>query len=537
MHSIADFVSTWVPHPVLRLAMESTEYPETVLRDLENLRQLHVESHEQLSLAFKKSQAVTQKLKTLLPRKGAVTLPPTAPSEIFSGVLSQRRESRISKASPNTNIKINGSRVPSVEQLGLMLADASVRRVPSMSIESGDEGMSLHSNHARYNGENLLSIAPGGDVIPPTNIPNTLDAGAVGWKSNSTFFWDILRGKLDHCYKMQPGAGDNRLNTATMTLAHINKGWESLISGLQGVDSRPPVTKHSPQVPLMHEIFYIFYPGLWRPRTGRHTSSNPRKMGQPRWQSSGHWSASELQGNHVSIDFDIQLFNCLIEVLRKGSDSHWLGNSHGVPLMRSQMTWARRSSFECQNFCSLVSRKLHHWVKTSENRFISDPQKTFCRSLACSLQFEIISARFTIFIFPNVCKSASHHIAGTPEYLLASSPSRYVAMPLQALIAVASLLLSDSWHNLQVQYFSSIISKVFYIIASALWLAWFYLMIALPLSWLWVTLLILDTSSLRCPLLLLISLRSRDVMLAVGKLNEFLVLWMSNAWVPWKSNV
>lgn len=112
-------------------------------------------------------------------------------------------------------------------------------------------------------------------------------------------------------------------------------------------------------------------------------------------------------------------FNCLIEVLRKGSDSHWLGNSHGVPLMRSQMTWARRSSLECQNFCSLVSRKLHHWVKTSENRFISDPQKTFCRSLACSLQFEIISARFTIFIFPNVCKSASHHIAGTPEYLLA----------------------------------------------------------------------------------------------------------------------
>jgi len=37
---------------------------------------------------------------------------------------------------------------------------------------------------------------------------------------------------------LQPGAGDNRLNTATMTLAHINKGWESLISGLQGVDSR-----------------------------------------------------------------------------------------------------------------------------------------------------------------------------------------------------------------------------------------------------------------------------------------------------------
>lgn len=44
--------------------------------------------------------------------------------------------------------------------------------------------------------------------------------------------------------------GDNRLNTATMTLAHINKGWESLISGLQGVGSRPPVTKPSPQVPV-----------------------------------------------------------------------------------------------------------------------------------------------------------------------------------------------------------------------------------------------------------------------------------------------
>lgn len=165
--------------------MESTEYPETVLRDLENLRQLHVESHEQLSLALKKSQAVTQKLKTLLPRKGAVTLPPTAPSEIFSGVLSQRRESRISKASPNPNIKFNGSRVPSVDQLGLawMLADANVRRVPSMSIESGDEGMmgavSLRTNHARYNGDNLLSTLPGGDVIPPTNIPNTLDAGAA----------------------------------------------------------------------------------------------------------------------------------------------------------------------------------------------------------------------------------------------------------------------------------------------------------------------------------------------------------------------
>lgn len=263
MHSIADFVSTWVPEyltPSCRLAMESTEYPETVLRDLENLRQLHVESHEQLSLAFKKSQAVTQKLKTLLPRKGAVTLPPTAPSEIFSGVLSQRRESRISKASPNTNIKINGSRVPSVEQLGLamMLADASVRRVPSMSIESGDEGMSLHSNHARYNGENLLSIAPGGDVIPPTNIPNTLDAGAVGWKSNSTFFGTFWGANLIIAilcnqvraiiaWTLQPW----RWLTSTKAGSHWFLGCKVLIQD---------VTKHSPQVPLMHEILYILYP-------------------------------------------------------------------------------------------------------------------------------------------------------------------------------------------------------------------------------------------------------------------------------------
>ena len=179
MHSIADFI----PEYLACFAMESTEYPETVLRDLENLRQLHVESHEQLSLALKKSQAVTQKLKTLLPRKGAVTLPNTTPSEIFSGMLSQRRESRVSKASPN--IKINGSRVASVDQweLAMMFADANVRRVPSMSIESGEEGMlnaaSHRSNHARFHGESMLPVAPGGDVIAPTDIPNTLDAGAV----------------------------------------------------------------------------------------------------------------------------------------------------------------------------------------------------------------------------------------------------------------------------------------------------------------------------------------------------------------------
>lgn len=54
---------------------------------------------------------------------------------------------------------------------------------------------------------------------------------------------------------MQPGAGDNRLNTATMTLAHINKGWESLISGLQGVDSR----RHQALTPGSPDAWNILY--------------------------------------------------------------------------------------------------------------------------------------------------------------------------------------------------------------------------------------------------------------------------------------
>lgn len=68
-----------------------------------------------------------------------------------------------------------------------------------------------------------------------------------------------------------------------------------------------------------------------------------------------------------------------------------------------------------------------------------------------------------------------------------------MAVPVQALILAACLLFSDSLSNLQGQYYSSVISKFFYTIASAV-----------------------------CPYFLLTSLRSADLMLSVGKLNEFL---------------
>lgn len=85
----------------------------------------------------------------------------------------------------------------------------------------------------------------------------------------------------------------------------------------------------------------------------------------------------------------------------------------------------------------------------------------------------------------------------------------YVAVPVQALILAACLLFSDSLSNLQGQYYSSIISKFFYTMASAV-----------------------------CPYFLLTSLRSADLMLSVGKLNEFLadfnLHWSSVSGQRWR---
>eukprot|EP00913_Durusdinium_trenchii_P023769 g22323.t1 len=70
---------------------------------------------------------------------------------------------------------------------------------------------------------------------------------------------------------------------------------------------------------------------------------------------------------------------------------------------------------------------------------------------------------------------------------------RYALIPLQAMISVSFLLASNSMRELQVNHFSSIVSRFLYIAASAV-----------------------------CPFLLFRSLSSRDLKLAVGRLNEFL---------------
>lgn len=160
---------------------------ESVLKELESLQQLHVEQHQQLSLALSNSHALMEKFKTLTSQEKSVTIH-SMPSQ-----KSQRREDRRESF---RSAKIQ-SRVQSVEQLGFALVfGESARKTHRPSIESdesiqnidpstmtGRSGPSQPSQPSMFPASgsqpfDLIPVPMVGDVNVPAELPGALDPGA-----------------------------------------------------------------------------------------------------------------------------------------------------------------------------------------------------------------------------------------------------------------------------------------------------------------------------------------------------------------------
>ena len=184
---------------------------ETVLKELESLQHLHAEQHEQLSLALKRSHFLTQKFKSLLPKKKTVTVHsmPSHVHSIPSGKSHRREDSKESRAAPGRNSRLGfpevRNRVQSVEQLGFALVFGDDRKLQrSSSIDSGESIQNAEpstrtsgsqrrpsfqtsnepSNSQRSHSApfDLIPIpvpTVAGDVDMPAELPGVLDAGAI----------------------------------------------------------------------------------------------------------------------------------------------------------------------------------------------------------------------------------------------------------------------------------------------------------------------------------------------------------------------
>eukprot|EP00435_Cladocopium_sp_Y103_P065258 s2097_g27.t1 len=181
---------------------------ESVLKELESLQQLHVEQHQQLSLALNKSHALMQKFKTLMPENKSVTL---------HSIPSQKSQRREDGKESFRSAKIQ-SRVQSVEQLGFALVFGESARkthsAPSMESDESIQNIDPSTKTGRLGSHqpsmfpasgsqpfDLIPVPMVGDVNGPAEIPGALDPGLNGGKQAHT----------------------------TLTLSNINKGAQSEI--------------------------------------------------------------------------------------------------------------------------------------------------------------------------------------------------------------------------------------------------------------------------------------------------------------------
>lgn len=215
---------------------------ESVLKELESLQQLHVEQHQQLSLALSNSHALMEKFKTLTSQKKSVTIH-SMPSQ-----KSQRREDRRESV---RSAKIQ-SRVQSVEQLGFALVfGESARKTHRPSIESDESIQNIDPSTmtGRLGSQpsqpsmfpasgsqpfDLIPVPMVGDVNVPAELPGALDPGLNGEKRGHT----------------------------TLTLSNINKGAQSEILEKWVVqeDRQEPDDLGSKILLKMPRILYVAVP-------------------------------------------------------------------------------------------------------------------------------------------------------------------------------------------------------------------------------------------------------------------------------------
>mmetsp|Transcript_73681 Transcript_73681/g.149056 ORF Transcript_73681/g.149056 Transcript_73681/m.149056 type:complete len:539 (-) Transcript_73681:232-1848(-) len=215
---------------------------ESVLKELESLQQLHVEQHQQLSLALSNSHALMEKFKTLTSQKKSVTIH-SMPSQ-----KSQRREDRRESF---RSAKIQ-SRVQSVEQLGFALVfGESARKTHRPSIESDESIQNIDPSTmtGRLGSQpsqpslfpasgsqpfDLIPVPMVGDVNVPAELPGALDPGLNGEKRGHT----------------------------TLTLSNINKGAQSEILEKWVVqeDGQEPDDLGSKILLKMPRILYVAVP-------------------------------------------------------------------------------------------------------------------------------------------------------------------------------------------------------------------------------------------------------------------------------------
>ena len=163
---------------------------ESVLKELESLQQLHVEQHQQLSLALSNSHALMQKFNTLTSGKKSVTIH-SMPSQ-----KSQRREDRRESF---RSAKIQ-SRVQSVEQLGFAMvfgesarknhhapsieSQESIQKIEPSTMTGPRTGLGSQPSQpsmfpaSRSQPFDLMPVPMVEDVNVPTELPGTLDPGA-----------------------------------------------------------------------------------------------------------------------------------------------------------------------------------------------------------------------------------------------------------------------------------------------------------------------------------------------------------------------
>lgn len=215
---------------------------ESVLKELESLQQLHVEQHQQLSLALSNSHALMEKFKTLTSQKKSVTIH-SMPSQ-----KSQRREDRRESV---RSAKIQ-SRVQSVEQLGFAVVfGESARKTHRPSIESDESIQNIDPSTmtGRLGSQpsqpsmfpasgsqpfDLIPVPMVGDVNVPAELPGALDPGLNGEKRGHT----------------------------TLTLSNINKGAQSEILEKWVVqeDGQEPDDLGSKILLKMPRILYVAVP-------------------------------------------------------------------------------------------------------------------------------------------------------------------------------------------------------------------------------------------------------------------------------------